>query len=117
MDIIWPLILMLVIYLVPELLKKRRNPKDYKYPEVPPCPEDKSFTENNEVCETFVKHTTLDENTAYQLNQQAIQLTVVKAEPQPWDGQLDNNLIVNGFIFSQILEPPRAYNPLWRKRH
>lgn len=34
-DIIVPLILMVVFYLVPEILKKRRKPEEYKYPEIP----------------------------------------------------------------------------------
>lgn len=34
-DIVVPLILMIVFYLVPELLKKKRKPEEYKYPEIP----------------------------------------------------------------------------------
>ncbi len=34
-DIIVPLILMLLFYLVPELLKKKRRQAEYKYPEIP----------------------------------------------------------------------------------
>jgi hypothetical protein len=44
-DIVVPLILMIVFYLVPEILKKRRKPEEYKYPEipdnVPPLPPDR----------------------------------------------------------------------------
>ena len=35
MDIIIPVILLLLFYLVPELLKRRRRPQEYKYPEIP----------------------------------------------------------------------------------
>ena len=34
-DIVVPLILMVVFYLVPEILKKRRKAEEYKYPEIP----------------------------------------------------------------------------------
>ncbi len=34
-DVIVPLILMLIFYLVPELLKKKRRQEEYKYPEIP----------------------------------------------------------------------------------
>lgn len=36
-------------------------------------------------------------------------------EKSEWRGQLDHNSIINGVIFSEILEPPRAYRP-FKKR-
>lgn len=34
-DIIVPLVLMVLFYLVPEILKKKRRQEEYKYPEIP----------------------------------------------------------------------------------
>ena len=44
--------------------------------------------------------------------QSALHLETEKSE---WRGQLDHNSIINGVIFSEILEPPRAYRP-FKKR-
>jgi hypothetical protein len=32
-------------------------------------------------------------------------------EQGAWQGKVTNNLIVNGVIFAEILQPPRAYRP------
>ena len=32
-------------------------------------------------------------------------------EQGAWQGKLNNNLIINGVIFAEILQPPRAYRP------
>lgn len=39
----------------------------------------------------------------------------LETEKSEWRGQLDHNSIINGVIFSEILEPPRAYRP-FKKR-
>ncbi|WP_143005907.1 hypothetical protein [Sporolituus thermophilus] len=33
-------------------------------------------------------------------------------ETSPWEGKLNNALLVNGVIFAEILQPPRAKRPL-----
>jgi hypothetical protein len=38
-------------------------------------------------------------------------LLPIGEEQGAWQGKINNNLIVNGVIFAEILQPPRAYRP------
>jgi hypothetical protein len=38
------------------------------------------------------------------------------AEPvSPWDGKVSPQMVQNGLIFAEIIQPPRAYRPIWRQ--
>lgn len=39
----------------------------------------------------------------------------VEEEKTAWRGKLDQKTIVNGVIFAEILQPPRAYRPFVRR--
>ncbi|HEY3424289.1 MAG TPA: hypothetical protein VGL27_05795 [Negativicutes bacterium] len=111
MEIVIPLLLMVVFYLVPELLRRRR-PQDYQYPKIPeqtPPGQIKMHQEKLVYQEPLpVKKTT---------SQHSVTPAVVKdptdGQEQPaWQGKIDNSMLVNGVIFSEILRPPRAYRPM-----
>jgi len=38
--------------------------------------------------------------------------TSVVEEKPAWQGAVDRQAIINGFIFAEILQPPRAYRPI-----
>ncbi len=35
----------------------------------------------------------------------------IEKEVSPWEGKLNESVILNGVIFAEILQPPRAYRP------
>ncbi len=51
----------------------------------------------------------------------AVESTMIRTKPQntlstvenqsPWQGQIDQNMLINGLIFTEILQPPRAKRP------
>ena len=43
------------------------------------------------------------------------QVPSVKEETSSWSGKLDHNMLINGVIFAEILQPPRAYRPFVKK--
>ncbi|SMC93918.1 hypothetical protein [Sporomusa malonica] len=125
MDILIPLLLMLVMYLVPELLKRRKQPKEYEYPDIPekvPQPID------IKPAEIKVKHT--PQQTA-EVAVEAPKTWAIPPKPAismptavtvshfsepatPWEGKVSPQMVQNGLIFAEIIQPPRAYRPIWR---
>lgn len=39
---------------------------------------------------------------------------VITEEQAAWQGKLDHDMMINGVIFSEVLQPPRAYRPFIR---
>lgn len=127
MDALIPLLLMLALYLVPELLKKRKNPKEYQYPDVPdrePQPIEikpaKSTVKHIpqliiEPAVTAFKKTAGSPQTAVSMPA-AVDIPHTVVPVSPWQGKLSQETVKNGLIFSEILQPPRAYRPIWRTR-
>lgn len=37
-------------------------------------------------------------------------------EKQAWQGKVDANALINGVIFAEIIQPPRAYRPFIRRK-
>ncbi|MBP2638814.1 MAG: hypothetical protein H6Q72_4721 [Firmicutes bacterium] len=126
MDSLIPLLLMLLLYLVPELLKRRKNPKEYEYPDIPakvPQPVEVKPVENKtKPLAAQVPDYAL--SPAFNGNVVA-KPAMVMPEPvdvphlddlvSPWQGKLSPQIVQNGLIFAEILQPPRAYRPLWRR--
>lgn len=125
MDLLVPLLLMLVMYLLPELLKRRKQPKDYEYPDIPeevPQPVDIKPAES--------KSKPLPQAPAYQ-PEPAPKTWVIPPKPVPvaadvpiphvpepacaWNGKVTPQMAQNGLIFAEIIQPPRAYRPIWRQ--
>lgn len=120
MDIVTLLILMALFYLVPELLKRRR-PKTYEYPQIPdrvPMPETVPPPAPGKADETpAVPYAYAAESAA------PFQPEVRPGEskvPGPAEGtlgplRLDQAEVVNGIIYAEILQPPRALRPMRRR--
>ncbi|MDT8901953.1 hypothetical protein [Anaeroselena agilis] len=140
-ELIVPVILMILFYLVPEILKKRRRQQEYKYPEIPdrvPPPVDTRPTAPGRVPPTGerwpaeepplrpvpVEERSQPAVTAYHaaeplsmqveesFTQDSPPAAVVVAEARPWDGRLDQAAVMNGIIFAEIIQPPRCKRPL-----
>ncbi len=128
MDSLIPLLLMLLIYLVPELLKRRKQPKEYKYPDIPdkvPAPVDMK-PKPVEIKAKPVAKPAVNVTTHAPKDWEVPQKTTLAMPPpvtvphstepvSPWQGKLSPQIVQNGLIFAEIIQPPRAYRPIWRK--
>lgn len=114
MDDLIPLLFVAIFYLGPALLKRYRA-KINKQQEMqkPLAPEIKAaFAENKQES----KYATSTANLQPPLPPAEIkQVPSVKQETSSWSGKLDHNMLVNGVIFAEILQPPRAYRPFGKK--
>jgi len=127
MDALIPLLLMLALYLVPELLKKRKNPKEYQYPDLPDRepqsieikPAKGTFKHIpqliTEPAVAALKKTAGSPQTVVSMPAAVNMPHTIEPVP-PWQGKLSPQTVKNGLIFSEILQPPRAYRPIWRTR-
>lgn len=110
MDILIPLLLLAVLYLVPELLRRKKN-TEYKYPEIPNQQEQsKNMTHAIPALSEKAKVTSLEakpQDSSINLKPTTISQPSVAAE-----SRIDNTALVNGILWSEILQPPRAYRPL-----
>lgn len=108
MELKYLLILMLLLYLVPELLRKRK-PKKYEYPDIPErIPKTPIITPDPIVFTELQKPAI---KTPPAPMPPAVHMPVI-TEKSPWQGKITLGVIQNGYIFSEILQPPRAYRPI-----
>ena len=129
MDTLLPLLLMLLLYLIPELLKKRKQSKDYKYPDIPakipppvvlkPKPVEMSSKPAGQPAPEFAATIT---KTGAMPQKPVVSMPAPVVIPHttepdsPWQGKLSPQLMQNGFVFAEIIQPPRAYRPIWRRK-
>ncbi|MEN6566662.1 MAG: hypothetical protein ABFC57_10185 [Veillonellales bacterium] len=124
MELLIVVVLLAILYLVPELLRRRKSPAEYKYPDIPaktpPTKKDHRQQPAQRVPalqDTYQQTVMPAAEQASQINQAAVMpLEVSKPFFLPgssaWQGKLDRNAVINGVIFSEILQPPRAYRPV-----
>lgn len=122
MDFIIILVLMIALYLVPELLR-RRNPKEYKYPDIPAPPSPVPVPSEQPKATTTAKTTFFEVQVQEEKKEPAYTGTpasavTVSVEPKAstWQGNIDQAMIMNGIIFAEILNRPRAHQILYKKR-
>ena len=127
MDSLIPLLLMLLLYLVPELLKRRKNPKEYEYPDIPakvPQPVEVKPIEPKTKplatpaaghAESFNKPTWDVAAKPAMAMPASVDAPSMLDTVSSWQGKLSPQNVQNGLIFAEILQPPRAYRPLWRR--
>lgn len=119
MDIVTLLILMALFYLVPELLKRRR-PKTHEYPQIPdrvpaetmPSPAPVKTGEN--VAVSFADKAAVAVTAQHEARPAEIMAVPSLVDEPPRLVRLDQAAVVNGIIFAEILQPPRAFRPLRR---
>lgn len=120
MDIVTILILMALFYLVPELLK-RGKPKTYEYPQIPdrvPPPDTipppgplKGEGKTVSAVESDIIQLALPPRPEVHPPVEVNPL-LPTSEESSWQGRLDQATVLNGIIFAEILQPPRAKRPL-----
>ena len=121
MELKYLLLLMVLLYLLPELLR-RRKPKKYEYPDFPekvPGPQPfkrPAYTTASSFPPTpFIP----DEDRKPAVKPaipmpSAVDVPQTTDTPNSWQGQLQPAIVQNGLIFAEILQPPRAYRPFQR---
>lgn len=125
MDELIPLLLLVILYLVPELLKRRKKPKEYEYPDIPekipPLPEPPAKAKVRTPPLTPAVHKYGIE-TAHAVSPKPaltmpapVHIPHITEPASPWQGKLSPQIVQNGLIFAEILQPPRACRPLWRR--
>lgn len=107
MDFFTIAIIMAIIYLLPELLRKRK-PKEYKYPEIPenaPLNPNVTVPEESMAIEppAHISHSV--QPTVSQVNYAA---TGDIDRKNNWQGNLNQSNVMNGIIFAEIISPPLA---------
>jgi hypothetical protein len=98
-DILVPLILFIIV-LIPQLLKQKQEKP------IPKAPKKKVMLKNEE----FATPAVLETHPVKSGEKTSVSVSEEQAEEQ----SLDSNTLINGVIFSEILQPPRAYRPYRR---
>lgn len=107
MELKYLLILMVLLYLVPELLR-RRKPKKYEYPDIPERVPKAPVINSAPIIFEEPKKPTIKTPIAMP---PAVHMPAIREE-SPWQGKINLSVVQNGYIFSEILQPPRAYRPI-----
>lgn len=112
-DFIGPLLLLAIIYGLPELFRKRRKGQQQEYPEpeiqvVLPPPVNQSL-----VYETKIPPISIDKN-QQDVGDIVVQDNTTKTGICPvltTQMTISQRTIINGLIFSEILQQPKAFRP------
>lgn len=126
MDILLPLLFMAIVYVVPKLWEKlwkifkSKIGNDINLQENGlPGRRETAFV-NNEIPINMSSSAT-----EYQLQSglESVPATITAAstsalseEKVPWSNKMDANAVINGVIFAEIVQPPRAYRPFARRK-
>ena len=114
METLLTLVIMGILYIVPKIWGKYRTEmnKSLKVQgTVPPLVNHKDYEEEQRI--TYRKDYLKEELPPVRTN--VPNVSRMEDEKSAWRGKLDSNMIVNGVIFAEILQPPRAYRPFVKK--
>ena len=112
MDFAYILLLMALLYLLPELLR-RRKPKQYEYPDIPERVPQPQAVKKEQRAQPEIRRPAAAAPSLVMPD--PVHVPVTKDE-SPWQGQINVGVIQNGYIFSEVIQPPRAYRPLIHHR-
>ncbi|MBP2641775.1 MAG: hypothetical protein H6Q66_2726 [Firmicutes bacterium] len=117
MDFLLIVILMVVLYIVPELLKRRRRPERYEYPDIPlPLPPSEMKAAKLEAEPEEIPESKLWTGQGAIIAETAVSARPKTTEEVPMlQGRFTQEALINGFIFAEIIRPPRAYRPMRRR--
>ena len=109
MDIVIPLLFMAIFYLGPALLKRYRANLNAQ-----PAVRELLISEMRNAPPTIKK--VADMASATELHPTMVvehkhSAPSIVEEQSAWQGKLEQNNIINGVIFAEILQAPRAYRP------
>lgn len=112
MDNLLPLLLIGIMYLVPALWRRyvRKNytihsPERVVIPELEIVPEENILICKEHIADLQVPIAVLSEQN----------IPSIEEETSVWQGKLTEESVMNGVIFAEILQPPRAYRPFIKR--
>lgn len=112
MDDLLPLLLVAIMYLVPAVWRRATSksqtqmhvPEQVIVPEFELVPEESSLEAKDYSVDLPVS-----------IISQVESSNTIAEEALPWQGKLTENVVINGVIFAEILQPSRAYRPFVRR--
>ncbi|AJQ27232.1 hypothetical protein [Pelosinus fermentans] len=113
MDDLVPLLLVAIMYLVPAVWRRfiaKNQTQTTHVPEQVIIPEIEFIPE-----ESPGETKDYSANLPLAITSQIESIHAIEEETLPWQGKLTENVVVNGVIFAEILQPPRAYRPFVRR--
>jgi hypothetical protein len=126
MSLLTVLVLLVLLYLVPEILRPKNQ--RYEYPEIPDLPTTTSQQEYEGEGISAERRISRMEGISAEregtIGAPKIALPAEVSIPQytepgnAWTGKVQLANVVNGVIFAEILQPPRAkrpIQPMWKK--
>lgn len=122
MDIVIVLIVMAILYIIPELLRGKK-PKEYKYPEIPEVPEIPKVPKAPPVKLEKASHSYPEVVIATDKPVNSSNLTIIETMPIPSPAcsitessvpsiNFNQAELLSGVIWAEVLLPPRAHRPL-----
>lgn len=125
MDILYLVVFGLLLFGIPELMRSKK--RKYEYPEIPD-PEQMMhrppLTYQGKAKYAYAdpdtgegKSMEWDETSDADSVATPVAVLTQMAEANPWNGKLTLPQVLNGVVFSEILQPPRAKRPAGRYRH
>ena len=118
MDFILIVILMAILYIVPEVLKSKRKPERYQYPDIPlPAPQPAKIEPEPPVmaAEELSTRTVLWTGQVTMATEPPISKKKTGEETPSLQSVISQEALINGVIFAEIIRPPRAYRPMRRR--
>jgi len=113
MDILIPLLFMAIFYLGPALLKRYQD-KNKTQPPIPQVLHSEIRKPPPEIKREVSMENAAKVQPATETHIRPSVPAIVE-EQSAWHGKLEHNMITNGVIFAEILQPPRAYRPFVRR--
>jgi len=116
MDIVILLLFMAIFYLGPALLKSYSE----KIKTQPTAPEPIHYEIKNPPLQTnkemyMSSNNELQSTMAVDIVDKIQNIPTIAEEKSAWKGKMDQNAIINGVIFAEIILPPRAYRPFIKR--
>ncbi|MDF2635178.1 MAG: hypothetical protein K0R78_2052 [Pelosinus sp.] len=112
MDDLLPLLLLAIMYLGPAVWRRLMAKKQTQMhlPEQVIIPEFELVSEETPM---ELKNNSTDFPKTIISKTESI--PAIAEEISPWRGKLTENVVINGVIFAEVLQPPRAYRPFVRR--
>lgn len=113
-DILMPLLFLAIYYLGTALLKflQKKQSLPPEIPEQQPLEAADSFAPAKKTPPYLKRTADMQATLTPDKNEN---MSEVKDEASAWQGKLNENMLVNGVIFAEILQAPRAYRPMVRR--
>lgn len=113
---IFVLVLLLALYVIPEVLRRARKPKTYQYPQFPPADQQSESMPTNLAKRTYSLQSQL--SAAVQPVEKVVTVDQTSNMNQMLDVEQPVELsnLAYGLVMAEILGPPRSRNKLGWKR-